>query len=470
MGWKTLHRSMLGQMLILAALFSAWGLYSLFALPWQAPPPVTKIAPIDLTATKVRWALSAFLGTVATKPEQTPPIADNPVIRDVVARNPGFRYALRVGDRLYGNAPGLLYYRRIGLDRFTQAGAAMGANIPCALLERDMSSRTGKAFVYYYNCGAVAYYEYYGLTNPIDVSDLTNATPDTKWFMGYAVTFLKTVGLLVLMFAGVLVVNMVMIRRVAKLSGSFDPERIDDLLPERGLPVEVVPLVRAVNSMIARLRDARAHQTFFLSAAAHEMRTPLTVLRTRLELLDDGPAKDRLVNDVRRITGLVNQLLTLMGVHARTLPDESFDLLVCVRRAVTAREPLAAARGVVIDMVDAAGAAVRVQGDNALFEVAVTNLIENAVIFSPDGDRVEVTVGADGTIAVRDHGPGISDAQLETMFQPFVRFSAHRGGHGLGLAITRAIAARHGARVTAANAPTGGAVFTIGPVGADTPS
>ncbi len=469
MRWRTLHRSMLGQMLILTALFSAWGFYSIAILPWSGSPPVAPTPAIDLTGTKVRDAFSMFLFESSGKTDRPTPIDANPVIREVLARNPAFRYQIRIDDRVYGNASQARFYESLGFARFTRMSKGMGAYRPCSLLQRDLTVGRDHRYISYSNCERLTYYEYSGLTTPIDVSDLANATPETKWMMGYIVTFLKTVGALVLLFALVLVVNMVMIRRVAKLAGSFDPERIDDTLPERGLPVEVVPLVRAVNTMVTRVRDARAQQAFFLSAAAHEMRTPLTVLRTRLELLDDGAAKDRLVKDVRRMTRLVNQLLMLMGVQAREVNHEPFDLATCIHRAIAAREPVATDRGVRIRFVaDPAAASPSIPGDAALFEVAVANLIENAVTVSPAGEEVVVTLDADGTVTVRDHGPGVPEEQRPMLFQPFVRFSSHRGGHGLGLAITRAIVTRHGGDVTVANADDGGAVFTIRPDGTTT--
>lgn len=460
---------MLGQMLILTALFSAWGFYSIAILPWSGSPPVAATPAIDLTATKVRDAFSAFLLDSSSNARPRTPIASNPVIREVMARNPDFRYLVRIENRVYSNASEARFYDALGFARFTRMSAGMGEYRPCSLLQQDLTVGRDHRYIVYSNCDRLTYYEYYGLTTPIDVSDLANATPETKWMMGYIVTFLKTVGALVLLFALVLVVNMVMIRRVAKLAGSFDPERIDDTLPERGLPVEVVPLVRAVNTMVTRVRDARAQQAFFLSAAAHEMRTPLTVLRTRLELLDDGPDKERLVKDVRRMMRLVNQLLMLMGVQAREVNHEPFDLATCIRRAIAAREPVATDRGVHIRFVnDTAGTSPSIPGDAALFEVALANLIENAVTVSPTGGEVVVTLEADGTVTVRDNGPGIPEEQQPMLFQPFVRFSSHRGGHGLGLAITRAIVTRHGGEVTVANADDGGAVFTIRPDGTTT--
>jgi signal transduction histidine kinase len=457
MNWKTLHRSMIGQMLILVALFCAWGVYTAAVLPWPETRAVQPLDPVVLTSFKVRDTISNFVFEGSASRPATKPIDQNPIVREVIAANPGFRYYIKARGKVYGNAGKPRYFEE---DSDRPSAVVPKKFAPCRFAERDVSSAEGRGYMVRSDCGEPYFYEYYGLKSPIDVSDAINAKPETKWIAGYIKTFLQTVGGLVLLFGLVLIVNMIMIRRVARLAKSFDPEKITTMLPERGLPVEVVPLVRAVNHMIARVRETHTRQSFFLSAAAHEMRTPLTVLRTRLELLDDGPAKDTLVKDVRRMTGLINQLLMLMAVEESERSTDEINLVACVRRAIAAREPLTTDRGVK-PRFESKVPAYPMRGDAPLLEVAIANLIENAMIFSPDGGEVLVTLDADGTVTVRDHGPGVAEAHLASLFQPFVRFSSHRGGHGLGLAITKAIATRHHGRISVANAPSGGAVFTL---------
>ncbi len=460
MNWKRLHRSMIGQMLILTGLFCCWGVYTAAVLPWPQTQTVDPVDPVILTSYKVRGAISAFVfdGSPTRPPRE--PIAQNSVIREAIAANPGFRYYVESRGNVYGNVAKPRYYEDGDGPSTRPAAVVPSKYAPCHFAERDVSSAEGRGYMVKSSCGKPYYYEYYGLKSPIDVTDLQNARPETKWIAGYVETFLQTVGGLVLLFGSVLIVNMIMIRRVARLARSFDPEKITTMLPERGLPVEVVPLVRAVNHMIARVRETHTRQAFFLSAAAHEMRTPLTVLRTRLELLDDGPAKEMLVKDVRRMTGLINQLLMLMAVEESERSTDAIDLVACVRRAIAAREPLTTDRGVK-PRFESEIAEYPMQGDAALLEVAIANLVENAMIFSPDGGEVLVKLSADGSVTVRDHGPGVAEAHVASLFQPFVRFSSHRGGHGLGLAITKAIATRHQGRISVANAPSGGAVFTL---------
>ncbi len=94
-------------------------------------------------------------------------------------------------------------------------------------------------------------------------------------------------------------------------------------------------------------------------------------------------------------------------------------------------------------------------------EVAIANLIDNAVSFSSPGASVELSVNADYSISVRDYGPGIPSDKLANLFKPFAKFPPNRNGHGLGLAIVKAITLLHNGSVSAENADDGGARFTI---------
>lgn len=109
-------------------------------------------------------------------------------------------------------------------------------------------------------------------------------------------------------------------------------------------------------------------------------------------------------------------------------------------------------------------------GDADLVAVAIANLVDNALSFSEAGGQVVVSLDSDGVLSVRDHGPGIPESRLDVLFEPFVRFPPSRNGHGLGLAIVRAVATAHGAGLRAENAEGGGAVFTLDFRNAEKPS
>jgi signal transduction histidine kinase len=249
-------------------------------------------------------------------------------------------------------------------------------------------------------------------------------------------------------------------RRLAGIARSLDPQAPSHVLPETGVPTEILPMVRAINRMIRKIDKANEEQAFFLAAAAHELRTPLAIVRTRAENLPEGQDKEDLKNDLRRMSRLVDQLLRLMSVRNQGKPSEAVDLVSVARNVVAERAPLVIDKGVEIDL-DANAQPVKVRGDEHLLRVALANLVDNALSFSDSGQRLMVQVSPDKNITVRDEGPGIPAKELDNIFQPFAKNPPNRTGHGLGLAITRSIMALHGGSVEASNQEGGGAAFAL---------
>lgn len=282
----------------------------------------------------------------------------------------------------------------------------------------------------------------------------------SKFIWSYGGIFLFTVGAAFVVFAIILLANVLRIRRVAAMARDLDPDNLSDLFPEKGLPLEVAPLVSALNQMIVRVDEAQRRQRFFLSAAAHEMRTPLTVLRTRLEIMDDGRLKEKLISDVRRLTDLANQLLKLMTIGEAPEPLKESDLVTLTGRAVGEREVVAARRG--LDLVfEREVTRYTLWADPGLVETAIGNVIDNALSFSAEGQRVVVRLDKDGWVRVRDQGPGIPTEQMKSLFEPFTRFSTGRSGYGLGLAIVKAVVDRHEGAVEIGEAQGGGAEVAL---------
>jgi len=236
---------------------------------------------------------------------------------------------------------------------------------------------------------------------------------------------------------------------------------------------EVGQLATRFNAMLSRLEASRAEldesgraQRQLVADASHELRTPITSLRTNIEVL---LADDRLSEEERRrmladvveqtaeLSALVGDLIELArgDISEGTTEDVRLDRVVAesVERArrnfpgvlfETALEPMV------------------VEGIPGRIGRAVNNLLDNAARHSPPEGLVEVSVDAAG-IRVRDHGLGVDDADLPYVFDRFYRGASSRGrqGSGLGLAIVRQVAEQHGGTVDAANAPDGGAVFTM---------
>jgi signal transduction histidine kinase len=238
------------------------------------------------------------------------------------------------------------------------------------------------------------------------------------------------------------------------------------------LPEEIEPLAAELNRLLARLQEAFAVQRAFIADAAHELRSPLTVLRLQLQLLDRAPddaarqtARDSLGAAVDRAIHLVEQLLTLARSDPGEAPGdfELIDLPAAAAQALADTHALAAAR--YIDLSLEHTGAVPVKGDLEALRTLARNLVDNAVRYTPPGGSVRVrcrTTDAQTLLEVIDTGPGIAAADRARVFDRFYRrASANETGTGLGLAIVKAIAARHGARVLLEDAPSGGLHVTV---------
>lgn len=226
------------------------------------------------------------------------------------------------------------------------------------------------------------------------------------------------------------------------------------------VPLEVAPLVRAVDSALARLQAALVQQRRFTANAAHELRTPLAVLRARLESPPESGDSQGVLRDVDRMTRLVSQLLAMARMEAgQTVTGQMVDLAELCIEVVADLAPLAIAEGKDIALEPPPQPVLRRGNRDALAE-AVRNLVDNALRFTPVGGVVGVGVEAAGVIFVRDHGPGVPADQREQVFEPFWRGSVG-GGAGLGLAIVADIAAVHHGRAEVVEAPGGGAEFRL---------
>ena len=391
-------------------------------------------------------------------------IRDAEGVREAAAANSQFRLYVRRGpEDLQIGAPArwssAFDYTELWSSQeesankdYTPASSFAGFNF-------NEGTSTGRAYYRMFE-GQDYYVEIGGVEVPIKQVTGWLAGMDPAYFWDWSQDFLAVGGAIL---AGVLFLLFLLVRslrRLASVAQSLDPQAPSHSLPEKGLPAEILPMVRAINRMIGRIDEANEEQAFFLAAAAHELRTPLAIVRTRLENLPDGPDKEDLKDDLRRMTRLVEQLLRLMSVRNTGRPSATVDLVSVARNVVAERAPLVIDKGVEINL-DANGHSVQVRGDERLLRVALANLVDNALSFSKSGQRLDVQVGPRKKITVRDQGPGIPDKELENIFRPFAKNPPNRRGHGLGLAITRSIMALHGGSVNATNLKGGGASFAL---------
>ena len=228
------------------------------------------------------------------------------------------------------------------------------------------------------------------------------------------------------------------------------------------MPAEIVPLVHAVNEALDRLEAGYRAQREFTADMAHELRTPLAIMRARVDSLEDAAMRQSLQNDIVNMTRTVNQVLDIAELEAFVVDGGSkADLQAVCADAVAFMAPLAVNDGKTIALTGAE-TPVWVRGHaEALFR-AVRNLIENAIRHSPTGGTVEVDVAADGTVLVLDEGPGVPLSERETIFKRFWRRDRSRPeSRGLGLAIVTRVAAAHDGTITVEDRPQGGSVFTL---------
>jgi two-component system sensor histidine kinase MprB len=249
----------------------------------------------------------------------------------------------------------------------------------------------------------------------------------------------------------------------------------DDLSPRLKIHAddEVGQLARRFNLMLDRLEASRAAldesvhaQRQLVADASHELRTPVTSLRTNIEVLLAGHQLDeedrrRLLTDVveqsEELSALVGDLIDLARGDLPSGETED------VRLDRIAEESVARSRRNSPGVTFATSfEPVVVEGTPERLERAINNLLDNAARHSPPGGTVEIIVDRDG-VRVRDHGTGVDETDLPHVFDRFFRGANTRGqqGSGLGLAIVRQVAEQHGGTVSADNAPGGGAIFTI---------
>jgi signal transduction histidine kinase len=231
-------------------------------------------------------------------------------------------------------------------------------------------------------------------------------------------------------------------------------------LPLDGVPSEVAPLVAAVNAALSRLDEGYERHKRFLLDAAHELRTPIAILQTRLESLSPSPDTSRLIEDVARLSTLAEQLLDLQRLNQQNVRLAQIDLVTIGKRVAADLAPLAIAAGYDIAFESEVERA-EVSGDLASLERALTNLVQNAI--QHGGRRGSITVRVDwpAMISVTDEGPGVPVADRERVFEPFHRLHARDRGVGLGLNLVQEIVRLHEARVTVLDGPNGGACFRI---------
>lgn len=263
------------------------------------------------------------------------------------------------------------------------------------------------------------------------------------------------------LFGALMLVMWLLLRRItrplAQLTGRVEAfARTQDLtgqLEPQG-PDDVRQLIEAHNAMEARIAAMLDEKDVMLGAIGHDLKTPLAALRVRIESVDDEGERARMAATIEDIVRTLDDILSLARVGRASEPPERTDLA-------------ALAASIVEEFEDMGEPAVLAEGARVVAPVHVTwakralrNLVSNAVRYGGGAEVAVLREGQDAVLRVTDTGPGIPDALLATITEPFVRGEASRnrdtGGAGLGLTLARAIAEAHGGRIVLANRPGGG--------------
>ncbi len=443
-------RSLIARMTLLSVVFLV------LAVCWFAIVPYWRYVnqdPLALTESRARVEMLR-----AVNEQKLATLSESPILQEIAGANDRFRYYVSHRDEEGSFGPPPRHLAMVPQLRVTLAGTQTETGLAYWTIHEE-GVTTWVSFQV--TDGVETYYEISGVDTPIEsVTDIFAAVNPMSFWWNTRDPLIAGGGVLLIAFVVLLLVAR-SLRSLAHAADAIDTtSRERHLLPEAGLPAEVATLVRAINEMIRRVEAAHEQQEMFLATAAHELRTPMAVLRTRLEELPESDTKDVLRDDVRRMASLVDQLLRLMQIrNSQELPDR-VDLVAAARDVVADRAPLSIDRGVDIELA-AEPETLFVRGHRGLVGVAIANLVDNAISFSKAGDILKVIVDGTGRVAVRDCGPGIPASELERIFEPFAKSPPNRQGHGLGLAIVRAVMAAHGGDVSARNVDGGGATFAL---------
>ena len=221
---------------------------------------------------------------------------------------------------------------------------------------------------------------------------------------------------------------------------------------------EVIAAVNAFNEMQERLRRHVEYRTTLVGAIAHDLRTPLTRLRFRIEAVPEG-LRDKLASDIDEMEAMVSATMEFARESARPRVRGKLEIASLVETVMDEAEETGA------DAAALNAERLVVDGDPMGLKRVLENLVNNALKFGGRARARALTRNGMAVVEVDDDGPGIPQEEIERAFEPFHRLEASRsrdtGGLGLGLAVARAIARAHGGDVTLANRPEGGLRATL---------
>lgn len=263
-------------------------------------------------------------------------------------------------------------------------------------------------------------------------------------------------------------------RPLHRLTASVSRRGPKDLRPVAApVPSEMIPLVASLNNLMGRLQNSLSRSEDFIAEAAHRVRTPLAIVRTKADIIhrktDDPETRRALremihaIDDSSRTAGqlLDHAMVTFRLDH---LSDAEIDLPQLVQDTVERLRPMSDLKDIELEIGTLDTASLR--GDSILMQNALLNILDNAVKYSPEGAKVMVSVSKQDTgarIEIKDNGPGFPETGADNLIERFARGDNAKGivGSGLGLTIVRDVVEAHGGQFEIANNPGEGACVTL---------
>ncbi|QEL25438.1 HAMP domain-containing histidine kinase [Bosea sp. F3-2] len=286
--------------------------------------------------------------------------------------------------------------------------------------------------------------------------------------LGAALVFIK-IGLPIalVMILGIVIATPLVVRTaVAGIAKAEKQAALIDIgqrgvrLDTAGTSPEIASLISAINEALRRLDEGYDRYQRFLADAAHELRTPIAILDTRVASLPPIPERAQLAADLTRLTVLTEQLLDLELLRREVKAVAPISIRRLAKRVISDMAPLVFAAGYELDFESEEVDPV-VQGDEGALERVLANLIQNAVDHGGRRGTIRIRVCPSGAIEVCDDGPGIPISERDRVFEPFHRLKPRSRGSGLGLHLAQQIVELHGGRIAAGESSTGGARMTV---------
>lgn len=260
------------------------------------------------------------------------------------------------------------------------------------------------------------------------------------------------------------------LERISRTAKLIDPTKAGVRLPTASAPEEIKPLVTAMNQALDRLDEGLVRQREFNANAAHQLRTPLSVLAAHIDTMPDRTMAARLRQDVDLMSRIVSQLLLVARLEAMSIAtNEVIELNRLATDVAANLGPLAISSGMHLEVVSSPND-VLVKGSSQALRAALSNLIENAISHTPAGTNIRVRVFDEPSIEVVDSGKGVPPELREQIFERFWKGDRDGKGAGLGLAIVSRIMKALQGSVSVADSPEGGAIFKLTFAGAELPA